>query len=614
MKHFFLSTLSTWGFYIAVFLLLTVGVLVTLTMRSLVESNESVTHTLVVLDKLSKTLTLIIDAETGQRGYIITGEEQYLEPYHTAMTSSNSINKNLQELRELTSNNPDLQNLLDSLEVSVTQKVLLLQEGIFLRQNIGFDAAQKAIFSQAGKNSMDKIRLWTGKMEKIESGLLVSRTETALSNLHRTIFVILSGAGFSLLFLILSFFLLHREVKVRQLAEVELLASNKELDKHVVKLAEAKTLIEQQLNRLKSLHTIDMAILGSTDYRLALKTVLEEVTQRLHADLAVIYLFSNETLMLTPASVLGNKNQEITRFVGRLGEGVIGKAAQERTTISIPKVIETKASVSHPKATDEEGIQSTYATPLIAKGILVGVLKVSFRTPYEADADWISFYEALAAQAAMAVESGKSSDDLQRSHINLKLAYDTTIEGWSKALDLRDKETEGHSQRVTDMTLKLARIAGMTETEQAHIRRGALLHDIGKMGVPDNVLQKPDRLNDEELAVMRMHPAYAHELLSPIAYLAPSLDIPYCHHEKWDGTGYPNGLKGEEIPLSARHFAIVDVWDALRSDRVYRKGWSDEKVLDLIKAGSGTHFDPRAVDLFLNVIHDEADKHQKNHI
>jgi putative nucleotidyltransferase with HDIG domain len=202
----------------------------------------------------------------------------------------------------------------------------------------------------------------------------------------------------------------------------------------------------------------------------------------------------------------------------------------------------------------------------------------------------------------MAVDNGRVHEELQRSMRDLHLAYDTTIEGWSRALDLRDKETEGHTQRVTELTMKLARIAGISEAELVHVKRGALLHDIGKMGVPDHILLKPDKLTDEEWVHMRKHPTYAYELLKPIEYLRDALDIPYCHHEKWDGSGYPRGLKGEEIPLSARLFAVVDIWDAIRSDRPYRSGWNEQRSLDFIRSVSGTHLDPKVVELFLRVV------------
>jgi len=189
-------------------------------------------------------------------------------------------------------------------------------------------------------------------------------------------------------------------------------------------------------------------------------------------------------------------------------------------------------------------------------------------------------------------------EDVQRAHAELISAYDTTLEGWVRAVDLRDKETEGHSRRVVDMTERLARSMGLSDEQTVHIRRGALLHDIGKMGVPDAVLQKAGPLTDDEWKVMRRHPAYAFEWLSPIGFLRPALDIPYCHHEKWDGTGYPRGLRGEDIPLGARIFAIVDVWDALRSDRPYRPAWSEQEAFEYIGAQAGTHFDPNVVAAF----------------
>ena len=192
--------------------------------------------------------------------------------------------------------------------------------------------------------------------------------------------------------------------------------------------------------------------------------------------------------------------------------------------------------------------------------------------------------------------------NLEEAHKQLLSAYDETIEGWSRAMDLRDKETEGHSQRVTDLTMQLASTFGVSKEDMVHVRRGALLHDMGKLGIPDSILLKSSQLAAEEWAFMRQHPQLAYDLLYPIKYLHPALDIPYCHHEKWDGTGYPRGLKGEEIPLAARIFAVVDVWDALTSDRPYRKAWEREKVLEHIKEQSGKHFDPLVVKAFLEMI------------
>jgi putative nucleotidyltransferase with HDIG domain len=168
-------------------------------------------------------------------------------------------------------------------------------------------------------------------------------------------------------------------------------------------------------------------------------------------------------------------------------------------------------------------------------------------------------------------------------------------------MDLRDKETEGHTMRVTDTTVHLARAMGVGEEDIVHVRRGALLHDIGKMGIPDRILLKPGPLTEDEWTVMRRHPVYAHELLSPILYLRPALDIPYCHHERWDGTGYPRGLRGEQIPLAARIFAVIDAWDALRSDRPYRSAWPEDRVREYLRQSAGTLFDPTVVDVFLTM-------------
>ena len=188
--------------------------------------------------------------------------------------------------------------------------------------------------------------------------------------------------------------------------------------------------------------------------------------------------------------------------------------------------------------------------------------------------------------------------EMEKLHRDVVIAYDKTIEGWSRALDLRDKETEGHTQRVSEMTIKLARMIGIDEETLVHIKRGALLHDVGKLGIPDAILLKPDALTTEEWKIMRLHPGYAYSWLSTIDYLHNALEIPYCHHEKWNGTGYPRGLRGEEIPLSARLFAVVDVWDALTSDRPYRRAVNPDEVWKFIQEQSGIHFDPKAVAAF----------------
>jgi HD-GYP domain-containing protein (c-di-GMP phosphodiesterase class II) len=252
-----------------------------------------------------------------------------------------------------------------------------------------------------------------------------------------------------------------------------------------------------------------------------------------------------------------------------------------------------------------EGFVSYIGVPLAARGQVKGVLELYQRSPLDQDPEWWDFLEALSRQAAIAIDNASLFKDLQTSNLELTLAYDTTLEGWARALELRDKETQGHSERVTGLTQRLALAMGMNEEQLVHVRRGTMLHDIGKMGLPDNILLKPGPLTEDEWEVMRQHPIYAYNLLKGIPFLEKALDIPYCHHEKWDGSGYPQGLKGEQIPLAARVFALVDVWDALLSDRPYRQAWTREQVIAYLQEQAGVHFDPSVVQTFLELIEQE---------
>lgn len=248
---------------------------------------------------------------------------------------------------------------------------------------------------------------------------------------------------------------------------------------------------------------------------------------------------------------------------------------------------------------DDTSFQTYIAIPLVNKAITNGVLEIFHRSILEPERDWYDFLEALAGQAAIAIENTSLFNELQRSNVELSVAYDATIEGWSKSLDLRDQVKDGHTSRVADMSLRLARAIGYPDHEMIYLKRGAILHDIGKIAIPDTILLKPGPLTKDEWDVMRQHPVYAYKLLSPIPNISNSLEIPYCHHERWDGTGYPRGLKGEQIPLAARIFAVVDVWDALLFDRPYRKAHASEDALAYIRQQSGTQFDPLVVEKFV---------------
>ncbi len=247
-------------------------------------------------------------------------------------------------------------------------------------------------------------------------------------------------------------------------------------------------------------------------------------------------------------------------------------------------------------------------------GILAGVIGGLILGPYmpidsmtgemQLTFNWLF---RMALYISLGTLVGQAIDMLDKTNLELLHAYDSTIKGWSYAMDLRDKETEGHCQRVTEMTVKIAMAMNEIDRKKLpHIYRGALLHDMGKMGIPDAILLKPGKLTEDEWEIMRRHPQYAYQMLSPIEYLHPALNIPYCHHEKWNGSGYPRGLRGEEIPLEARIFAIVDVYDALTSDRPYRKAWTKAETLEHIENNSGTHFDPQVVKLFLKLMSEDT--------
>ncbi len=366
------------------------------------------------------------------------------------------------------------------------------------------------------------------------------------------------------------------------------------------KRAEEET--QKQLQRLSALRSIDTAIASSMDLNITLNVVLEQVISQLHVDACLVLLLNNSLNELQFAAGRGFQSPKISQIQIKMGEPYAGEAALQRKTISILDLTLHPGHAIKAAAITEDQFVSFIAIPLEAKGRVNGVLEVFNRTKLKPDAEWWEFLQTLAGQSGIAIEGVQMFERIQRSNSELIMAYDATIEGWSRAMDLRDKETEGHTQRVTDITMDLARAAGILPDQIAQIRRGALLHDIGKLGVPDQILFKPGKLTDEEWVIMRKHPNFAYEMLAPIDYLRPAIDIPYCHHEKWDGSGYPRGLKGEQIPLEARLFAVVDVWDALRSDRPYRTSWPEQKVIDHIKAGSGSHFDPKAVDLFLKLM------------
>jgi len=355
----------------------------------------------------------------------------------------------------------------------------------------------------------------------------------------------------------------------------------------------------QHLHRIRALHRIDQVITSSAAIEVTLQIILNEIAAQLGAEAADALVVSESLQTLTCLAIHGQPPRQLGDTM-QLGEGHAGQATLQRQMIAVTDLRELALHEKHTRIVSP--LRFCYAVPLIAKGLVKGVLELYYRDDTQLSIDWQSTLEMFANQAAIAIDNADLFENLQRSNTKLRRAYDTTIEGWSRALDLRDKETEGHTLRVTEMTLRLATAMDVPSDELVHIRRGALLHDIGKMGVPDHILLKPGPLTDEEWLIMRQHPTYAYEMLAPIDFLKPALDIPYCHHEQWNGSGYPRGLHGEQIPLAARIFAVIDVWDALISDRPYRSGWPIERVMRHISNGAGSSFDTQVVTIFLHLL------------
>ncbi|MCE1255033.1 MAG: transporter substrate-binding domain-containing protein, partial [Anaerolineae bacterium] len=364
-------------------------------------------------------------------------------------------------------------------------------------------------------------------------------------NFSRETWVLIGVAGSIMLLVVLVIsawnFMLRMQVK-KQTDALE-----RELEER--KRFESK--IQGQIERLSALQMIDSAISASLDLRLVLNIFLEQVINQLKVDAADVLLLNHYNQVLEYAAGMGFRTSKFKETQISLGYSSAGVVAMERRLVSIPSISDSDSFLKK-ESFATEGFNSYYGVPLIAKGEVKGVLEVYFRNASKVDEDWLDFLQLLAGQAAIAIDNAEMFDKLKRSNNELIKSYEATIEGWSAALDLRDNETEGHSLRVTEMTMKMCKSLGMSDEELAHIRRGALLHDIGKVGIPDKILYKPGPLNEEEWEIMRNHPLYSYNMLAPISFLKKALDIPYCHHEKWDGGGYPRGLKGEQIPLSAR--------------------------------------------------------------
>jgi PAS domain S-box-containing protein len=388
--------------------------------------------------------------------------------------------------------------------------------------------------------------------------------------------------------------------------EVRVLAQFASRASLMVEHARLTSETEQRLQRLSILHTVDIAVASSLDLQVTLKVFLEQVTSQLRVDAADVLLLNPFLQILEFAAGRGFRGQGVRRVNLRIGEDAAGQAALDRAMVGVSRVDLAGGVISHPERIAGEDFISMYAFPLIARGKMKGVMELYFRRQFNADREWQNFVETLARQAAVTIDDAHLFEQLQQSYTELTVAYDSTIEGWARLLEMRKIEPLGHTRHVAVMVVELARRLQVAERELKHIHRGAMLHDIGKLAIPESILLKPGSLTEDEMAVIRTHPVIARDLLTSIDYLRPAAVIPYRHHEKWDGSGYPGGLAGEQIPLAARIFSVVDVWDTLLRDQAYRSAWSETAVVKHIRARAGFDFDPRVVEVFLALLKEEG--------
>ena len=357
--------------------------------------------------------------------------------------------------------------------------------------------------------------------------------------------------------------------------------------------------IKKQIQRLESLHRIDQTITGTLDLNITMNVLLSQLNQQLSVQGSTALLYDDITHQLEYFAEQGFNFTGLFKHSIRIGDGFAGKAAINRKLLISDDVTFPAGESKLPPFLDGRHFQTVYDIPLIAKGELKGVLELYSNSPAMEEQSWGSYLNALATQAALAIDNTKLFNELQKTNSELYLAYDITLEGWVKTLELRDLESHEHSERTVDMTMMLVKQFNFRDSTLSHIRRGALLHDIGKLGIPDQILNKPGPLTEKEWLIVKQHPMIAYDLLSKIPFLKPALNIPYCHHERWDGSGYPQGLSNDHIPLEARIFSVIDVWDALTHDCAFRKAWKKADALTYIKENAGTQFDPNVVEIFL---------------
>jgi HD-GYP domain-containing protein (c-di-GMP phosphodiesterase class II) len=370
----------------------------------------------------------------------------------------------------------------------------------------------------------------------------------------------------------------------------------------------AEAALRNRAAELESLVSVSTSLRASSTVAEMIPVVIREATKVVHAANGSIFLLEQSSGDLISRgwysaesdSFIQLSDEKVVRH--SINEGITGYVARTGQVYSTDHMHEDPLPIFVPGEAERlQDMNSGISLPLRAHDSIVGVLHVALPEKRSFTETEIRLLTAIAEMAGNALQRASLLEKTLRQAEDLASAYDNTLAGWARALELRDELTEGHTRRVTALTVQLARAMGFSPEDLVQIQRGAILHDIGKMGIPDQILLKRGPLTLEESVAMRRHPQFAYDMLYPIAFLRPALEIPYSHHEKWDGTGYPRGLKGDEIPLAARIFAVADVWDAITSDRPYRPAWPREKALDYMRSESGKYFDPNILETFFSL-------------
>lgn len=585
-------------------------------------STEHVNSAVAVPMRIGENIIGIISAQSYAASSYGSEEQALLEMLAThaatAIENTRLYNETQRRLRELETINKLSSAMRTTQSQSEMCRILLDETLNVLKTENGsvwiYDSSINAIIQQAAKGAALNVgqsqlnpgegivgHVFTTGKHYISANM---RTDPLILDANRDAFVEgLGGASIPIYSTdgILGVLMVQTDSSRQIEKRLDLLATLAGIAGNAIHRADLFEQSQDQIHKLTTLRDIDSAISSSTDLRVTLSILMDHTINHLKVDAVDILLYHPELQSLSYLGGTGFKTASPSRPLMRIGEGLAGRAIMEGRIVQIPN-LQMSPDASRDPLIKREGFTSYFGIPLIVKGQIKGLFEIFNRSQISPNQEWMEFMHTLTGQAAIAIDNSQLFDNLQRSNQEIRQAYNTTLEGWARALELRDRETEGHTRRVTEMTMRLAHFMNINEDELVNINRGVLLHDIGKMGVPDQILRKTGPLNENEWDEMRKHPQYAFELLSPIAYLRPALDIPYCHHEHWDGSGYPRGLKGTQIPLSARIFSIVDIWDALLSDRPYRNAWPKEKVIEYLKEISGTHLDPDIVQAFFKML------------